>query len=215
MRKPLNFLFFFLQHRRQGRRPSPTLVLLAEYMQAAPLALVCRLIDYGRFEASWLRWLPHAREVETLVLQHLRTRLVALLTRHASVWLMRPLHSAATTLQTLLVEVWEEWADKKKKEVSPWARGASDLHVARYPPTAERHDIALRYLGPWQWGHHVVLAYSPPLKRYFFWCTVGGRKRAPTLEEVHGCLLTGWQVLQCFEAGAIPAHVIWGSDYNM
>ena len=108
MRKPLNFLFFFLQHRRQGRRPSPTLVLLAEYMQAAPLALVCRLIDYGRFEASWLRWLPHAREVETLVLQHLRTRLVALLTRHASVWLMRPLHSAATTLQTLLVEVWEE-----------------------------------------------------------------------------------------------------------
>ena len=65
----------------------------------------------------------------------------------------------------------------------------------------------------WQAG--LVPHHSPPLKRYFFWCTVGGRKRAPTLEEVHGCLLTGGQVLQCFEALAIPAHVIWGSDYNM
>ena len=78
---------------------------------------------------------------------------------------MRPLHRRpATALQTLLAEVWED----KKKKVSSRARGASDLHVARYPPTAERHDIALRYLGPWEWGHHVVLAYSPPLKRYFF-----------------------------------------------
>ena len=85
--------------------------------------------------------------------------------------------------------------------------------------TYEGEEAGVPWAGFYQnlkWGHHVVLSYCPLVCRYFFWCTVGA-KQPPLLKQVGSslCLLTGWQVLACFEQPSISSQVIWGSDYNM
>jgi len=171
--------------------------------------MMWRAVEFAELERSWLCWLPQLGlrrpDAEALVRRQLRSRLAALDSFYRC-WTVLPC-AGGSALQTLLPEEWRR-RTSLAAESRRTAQEAAARHQRRYPPSASRHDVALRYLGPWEWGHHLVLSYHPSICRYFFWCTCAN-------DDKPLCLLSGWQVLAHLAAPCVPAAAIWGSRYNM